>query len=206
LPGNSPAGLVLWWKLDDGKGALATDSSGNGNNGTLVNTPTWANGTAGGALSFNGGNQHIEIAKVAGLETGNTAHTIAAWVKIDALPKGRTFFVLLGQEGPGAHHWLIDGGGGAQFGPWLGAQVRPRIIIGRWTHFAITFDGTTLIGYVNGSPIGDTKATFNLKNTSLTVAQEHDHGDSLNGMIDEVRVYKRALSAAEVAALAASKR
>ena len=56
--GNTTNGLVGWWKLDDGSGTSAMDSSGNGNTGTLNNSPTWTtSGMNGGALTFNGTNQ-----------------------------------------------------------------------------------------------------------------------------------------------------
>jgi len=47
-------GLTAEWKLDDGTGTSAVDSSGNGNTGTLTNGPTWTAGNTGGALSFTG--------------------------------------------------------------------------------------------------------------------------------------------------------
>jgi len=48
------ADLVGYWKLDDGSGTVAADSSGNGNDGTIVNNPTWISGVAGAALEFHG--------------------------------------------------------------------------------------------------------------------------------------------------------
>ena len=78
-------GLVGWWKFDDGSGTTARDWSGQGNTGTLVNSPTWVVGKIGGALSFNGSNQYIAFSptSVAGLNKG----AISIWIK---MPVGST--------------------------------------------------------------------------------------------------------------------
>ena len=47
-------GLVGWWEFDEVSGMVANDSSGNGNDGNLMNGPTWSIGKIGGALSFDG--------------------------------------------------------------------------------------------------------------------------------------------------------
>ena len=56
---NNAAGpaVVGHWKLDEGSGTTAADSSGNGATGTLINSPAWTTGMLGGALSFNGTNR-----------------------------------------------------------------------------------------------------------------------------------------------------
>src|ERR1019366_5109600 len=60
--GNTTTGLVGWWKLDDGSGTSAADSSGTGNTGTLTNGPAWTTGGMNnGALSFNGTNSYVSI-------------------------------------------------------------------------------------------------------------------------------------------------
>jgi hypothetical protein len=54
--------LVAWWKFDEAKGSIASDSSGNNNTGTLVGGPQWqpANGKIGGALAFDGVDDYME--------------------------------------------------------------------------------------------------------------------------------------------------
>jgi hypothetical protein len=199
---TSASGPVLWWKLDDGSGTAASDSSGNGNNGTLANSPTWTTGKVGGALSFNGSNQYVSLANAGNLAKGNAAHTVAAWIKVNALPSYRAWILQLGNEGSGSHHWLINSSGGTQFGVWNGNQAQPGLPVGQWKHVAIVFDGTTLKSYVDGVLSQSTAATFNLQGTPLSAAQAHNGENAFNGVMDDVRVYGRALSAAEVAALA----
>jgi hypothetical protein len=196
-------GLVVHWKFDDAKGEAATDSSEKKNNGTLTNSPSWVQGKVGGAISFDEGkNSSAAIATVAGLAEGNTAHTISAWIKVTKLPENRAWILLLGNEGEGSHHWLINAQGETQFGVWGGDQTKPALKTGEWQHIAITYDGTNLKSYVNGAAGETTTATFNLQGAPLTVAQAHNNENSFEGQFDDVRVYNRALTEKEVAALA----
>ena len=75
-------GLVGHWTFDDGAGAVAKDSSGNGNDGTLVNGPTWTAGKVGGALQFDGNNKTRVIANVA---NNMPEFTACVWVNPDSL-------------------------------------------------------------------------------------------------------------------------
>jgi hypothetical protein len=195
-------GPTLWWKLDETDGTAAADASGNGNAGTLVNGPVSTAGKVGTALSFNGSNQYASLASVSGLAKGNAPHTVAAWIRVNALPSYRAWILQLGNEGSGSHHWLINSSGGTQFGVWSGNQAQPSLPVGQWKHVAITFDGATLKSYVDGTLAQSVAATFNLQGVPLTVAQAHNGENAFNGTVDDVRVYSRALSAAEVAALA----
>ena len=59
LTSTSSASLVAWWKLDDGSGTTAMDSSGNGNDGTVEGGAQWVAGQLGGALQFNGSDADV---------------------------------------------------------------------------------------------------------------------------------------------------
>src|SRR5450759_5412343 len=73
-------GLVGYWKFDEGTGTNATDSSGMGNNGTLTNGPTWTTGKVGGALSFDGTDDYVNVPDNPSLDmSGNL--TIEFWHK-----------------------------------------------------------------------------------------------------------------------------
>jgi hypothetical protein len=54
------ADLVGWWRLDEGTGTTAYDSSGNGNDGTILGNPQWVAGKVGGALDFDGNGDYID--------------------------------------------------------------------------------------------------------------------------------------------------
>ena len=192
---------LLHWSFDNG---TATDSSPNANSGSLIGAPSSVPGQVNLALNFNGTNEGVSLNTVNSLPSGNTPHTIAAWIMIDSLPANRAWLLLLGQEGGGAHHWLINNNGLTQLGVWEGNQLQPTLTAGIWQHLAMSFDGTNLTGYINGTAIGSTPASFNLQGLPLTLAASHIGENYFNGTIDELKIYDRALSATEVSALAST--
>jgi len=72
-------GLVAYWNFDEGSGTIAADSSGNGNNGTLVNGPSWTNGIKGKALLFDGVDDNVTVPNSNSLNLANS-FTLSAWV------------------------------------------------------------------------------------------------------------------------------
>ena len=76
----STDGLVGWWKFDEGSGTVAYDSSGNGHDGNLTNGPSWTTGKIGGALSFDGVDDYVEIKNYYGI-SANDPRTASAWLK-----------------------------------------------------------------------------------------------------------------------------
>ncbi|MEC8044250.1 MAG: kelch repeat-containing protein, partial [Verrucomicrobiota bacterium] len=83
-------GLVGWWKFDETSGTVAHDSSGNGNDGNLTNGPTWVGGKIGGALSFDGVDDFVQL--VRGDVVGSGLHlSISVWIKPSAGPTGAIF-------------------------------------------------------------------------------------------------------------------
>ena len=195
--------LVVRWKLDETSGTTVADASGSGNTGTITGGATWVTGKVGGALSFDGVNGSVTCGSVGpGLGGGgNTKHTVAAWVKVNALPANRAWIMVLGNAGPGSHHWTIDRTGKTQFGAWGGNAVQPVLPVGQWRHVAITFDGTNLKSYVNGALVQSAAAKFNmfnLKGLPLTLAKAQIGENAFNGVLDDVRVYNRELTAVEV--------
>lgn len=206
--------LVLWWTLDD---AVTTDASGTGNTGTVAGGPTAQAADKAPltfpniqSMSFDGSDDQVTRAAVTGLAAGNTAHTIAAWIKISAFPPSRAWIALLGNPGAGAHHWLIDQTGATQFGCWGpfpgGNQKNPVLPAdGQWRHVAAVFDGTNLEIYLNGTAIpgGPIASAFDLQGVPLTIAQKQFAESNFPGLMDDIRVYARALTLAEVQYLAA---
>jgi hypothetical protein len=205
------SGLVGYYRLDDTAGpakdsALSNDLSWGGAPTPSTDVPAGMTFPDPRSLNFNGSTDYASRASLASLAAGNTPHSIAAWVKITALPANRAWILLLGNPAGGAHHWLINSSGGTQFGVWGGGQVQPVLSVGTWQHLAMTFDGTTLTGYLNGAPLASNPsvgASFNLAGVALSLAQSQIGENFFNGLLDDVRVYDRPLTSAEVAALAA---
>ena len=80
--------LVGWWKLDEGGGTTANDSSGNGMNGTLVGGPVWVDGQLKKALQFNGIDQYVEIPHDPSL-TVDSEVTVMVWFSAERAIGGR---------------------------------------------------------------------------------------------------------------------
>ncbi len=198
LPPNN-LGLVGYWSFNEGSGSIAHDFSGNGNTGTLVNSPTWTTGKLGQALSFNGTSQYVNSGNAAGLQIANG--TVVAWVKTTdtGVYKG----IAVKQSAYG----LFDNSGTFGIYDWGTAAFRNsgvNIADGAWHFVAATFqsgvaNGTVL--YVDGVARATTQMTIISQGQSLYIGYGNAAGQYLNGTIDDVRIYNRALSAAEVQAL-----
>ncbi len=79
-------GLVGYWKFDEGSGTTATDSSGNGNTGTIYGA-TWVDGKSGKALSFDGNDDYV-VSTTVNFSTGSADRTISFWVKSSNMAVG----------------------------------------------------------------------------------------------------------------------
>ncbi|HJU47413.1 MAG TPA: LamG-like jellyroll fold domain-containing protein, partial [Gaiellaceae bacterium] len=196
-------GLVAAYGFDEGSGATTTDKSGNGNTGTLANTAWSAAGKFGNALSFNGTNASVTAADSTSLH-GTSALTVEAWVRPTALG-GYNTIVLKENNGYYAHALYANTSSNRPTGNVFttsdhevpGAAQLP---LNTWTHLAATYDGTALRVYVNGTQSGTQSFTGAIASSAgpLKIGGNSIWGEYFNGLIDEVRVYDRALTAAEI--------
>ena len=208
-------GLVLSWGFEEEDGFACADSSGNGNDGSLVGYPAgevsnWVDGKIGGALSLPQAAEHLEIAGLPSV----TSTTWAAWVRLDA-DSAYGAAISAAFDGAGAGHSL---------GFHTGATVRhPRVLwnhanghisllspdpveLGEWNHLAVTYnaDSEDITLYVNG----ETKGSGKVGTTPFSVVHLGQRASSkncsMNGSLDDLRIYNRALSADEISSLVAS--
>src|SRR5262249_538542 len=136
---------VGWWKFDEGSGTLASDSSRNGNVGTLVNGPRWVAGKHGGALDFDGVDDFVDIGNPPDLHSTG-ARTLAAWVNVRTLTNGRIV----------AKAWSVQCESGNVFefavagAPFVDSTAAPRL--GDWMHVAGVFEPSAAMRiYVDGA-------------------------------------------------------
>jgi chitodextrinase len=202
--GAAPSGLVAAYSFDAGSGTTLADASGTGNTGTIAGA-TWSSaGKNGGALSFDGSGDMVTVAGSPSLDV-NAAVTLEAWVRPTTL--GGDWRTVLVKERPGHLNYALyahDGGPGPSGHVNVGGSDRfsaaPPVPANAWTHLATTYDGTSLKLYVNGVvattlAVGGPIATAT---NPLRIGGNSVWGEWFSGLIDDVRVYNRALSPSEI--------
>ena len=188
-----PPGLVAAYSFNQGSGATALDASGNGNNGTISGATWTSQGRYGSALSFDGVTALVRASNV----TLGGAFTIMAWVYNPTNTAYETIVTV------GTNRDLYLRSGVITF--YDGSTERPfgsAISRKRWHHVAVVSDGSTLSVYLDGAPSGTPQAaSFGAITGTLQVGAwtlGSVNYDFFGGRIDEVRVYSRALTQAEV--------
>jgi hypothetical protein len=200
-------GLVLALGFNEPAGsAIAVDGSGNGNNGT-VREATVAAGRFGNARSFDGVNDWVEVADSASLDL-STAMTLEAWVN----PSARTGWhtILLKEAGATMAYEMYgnnpDISRPAAYFNTAGGALRAvtgtaAVGLNAWTHIAVTYDGTNMRMYVNGTLVRSVLRAGNILQSNGVLHIGGNvvwGGEFFQGLIDEVRIYNRALTAGEI--------
>lgn len=207
IPPPPPPGPVLSYSFNASSGTTVTDSSGFNNNGTISGA-TWHSGKYGNALTFDGINNLVTTADAASLDL-TTGMTLEAWVYPTALSGGtsggwRTVFF---KEQPGAlvyglyaHSPANHASGYIFIGSEIGVQGTSLTPAETWTHLALTYDSTALRLYVNGVLKNTTSQTGAIQTSAgpLRIGGNTIRGEYFKGKIDEVRIYNRALTAAQI--------
>ena len=198
-----PPALVAAYGFDEGSGTTVTDASGNGNNGTVANTTWRTAGKFGGALSFNGTSSVVTVPNSASLQL-SSGMTLEAWVdpsKVsaawrDVIYKANDNFYL---EATSSNASRPDGGliAGGSYADAFGTSA---LAANTWSYLTETYDGSTLRLYVNGTQVASTAHTGAISTSTnpLQIGGDSLYGQFFAGLIDEVRVYNVALSAAQI--------
>jgi hypothetical protein len=204
-------GLVGYWDFEEGEGGGTSDKSGQGNDGTLYNDPSWDTGiiplsggkTGGGALSFDGVDDYVNIG--ASSLNINSNYTISAWFKADSFSAG-SGLVEWGEEAVGKRRGMIIWNGGSGSNYYLVSSTFNSNILGStslntgvWYYGAVIVDslGNAKI-YLNGKEDASGTNTLNAYVYTSTNIGRTSYPEWFNGSIDEVRIYNRALSVEEV--------
>ena len=216
---RSEAGLVAHWAFDEGSGTTAFEPVGS-HDGTLTNGPVWVTDTPPtafanpAALSFDNSNDYVVATGYKGV-TGTGARTVSAWIKTPS--NGDEAIASWGQDAGGSK-WILrvqddNGTKGALRVEVSGGYIVGSTILGdnQWHHVAAVLptsgspNVTDVLLYVDGVLEGNSASQGRAINTAsasdVRIAQDHSNR-YFNGLIDDVRLYDNALSAAEVQALA----
>ena len=205
------ASLAAQYDFEEGSGTMALDSSGNGNNATLVGAPapTWSTDTYGigsaYSMSFTGAN-YIASAKAFGVGNGN--FTIALWVKTTS-SNGQMYFVSNDTIGGNGYRFGLTGGGIAfLIGNGVGnseggcGNQKANVNDGKWHHIAGVFSRTNLsvTCYLDGRAFNSIALSSSYSGAADAAARI---GTSycctqFVGQLDNVRVYTQDLTLSDI--------
>ncbi|HUV67925.1 MAG TPA: LamG-like jellyroll fold domain-containing protein, partial [Sedimentisphaerales bacterium] len=199
--------LVGWWRLDETSGTTARDSSGNGNDGTLHGNPQWDAGMIGGALHLDDASlDYVEIPFSEHLRVLNQSDfTHTAWVNFDEVNRKQQIIMQGDSGGLGRPSFFITGSGAVQ--SWLGAAgtyAGVNLEAGQWYHLAVVvtengpIDSVQL--HVNGVAAGNAgqMGMESCEGAYLIGRHKANQAEFMDGLVDEVRMYNRALTEAEL--------
>lgn len=210
--------LVAYWDLDDGKGTIVSDATGE-YDGSIVGDPTWIDeGKVDGALEFDGVDDSVNVGAL--IDEQTQALTIAAWIRPDPDEDGR---ILAASSGTATndHAYSLQ---------WEGTFARVRLTVvdaddestteqfdtdaltiaeDGWVHLAFVFDGSivddeadNLVIYVDGAEAASDRidgVAVAASELDAFIANVNATDDRFfAGAIDEVVVFARALTAAEI--------
>ncbi|MEO7298011.1 MAG: LamG-like jellyroll fold domain-containing protein [Verrucomicrobiota bacterium] len=209
---------VLWLKLDETSGTTASDNSGNNNFATLTGNAIWrpTGGIRGGTLQFDGTNSVATVADADALD-GTTAFSLTYWFRAEAYPADSAGLVSK-RDGPSLNNAFttylkvdkhiyvdVEGGSNNRF------PSTTLFNTGQWYHVALTFDGTLPAAqrvslWVNGAlDVVANESSSSISNYPSNFRIGNTHSGAVNwfnGLIDDVRFYRRALTSSEIQSLA----
>ncbi len=209
--GRLDSGLAGYWAMDNGSGTTATDASTNGNNGTLTNGPAWTTGQIGSAVSLDGVDDYVSTGTTL---TSTDSITLSAWVKGDTPTTDFPIFGHTNGQAGSDHQCLFYDNGGTEnlyFSNGGGGSVNVQVsgtgaTLGTsWHHVVYTNNGTKNSLYLDGIRLVETtsNALTSAAEQNLEIGRCQTGGGTFyfDGLIDEARVYRRALSADEISQL-----
>ena len=195
-------GLVAYWPFDEGTGKKAEDVTGNGHDGKFAGAPKWVDGKFGTALEFDGEEDHVVVADDAALAIEENITFMAWFSPGDVLTsrrlmvKNNSIFVIFDFGNKDSIDFLVKPDN------TFAESTTTDWKVGEWYHFAGTFDGKTMKVYVNGKLEGEAANNVPIAPSDLELwIGGDDFGrptDFFPGTIDEVRLYEKTLTEAEI--------
>ena len=220
--------LVAYYAFSESSGTTASNSTGS-NNGSLVdfdcttapdcdpNSGWISGGISGNALSFDGTDAYVDIARMQAEIEGQSALTVSAWMKTAVANTNSKPNIVAKWNNGGGNTFKLGYGDGENliFGVWnestaVDSAISPANwgLDNEWHHIAGVYDGAEVHVYGDGVALDPTPGTLTgtiRPNTDIGLVRIGSDNSSVpsfwNGQIDEVRIYNRALSVAEICSL-----
>ena len=179
---------IGFWLFDEGKGDIAKDSSKNGNNGKLIDNPTWVNGKFGQALSFDVEGPFVKIDMP---RVQLNSWTAMVWINPFKTKAGH--FQGLIQAWPNGGEFQIDSNGAVGVHPVYGGSLKDK----EWAHVAVRIDNGSSQVYINGKEVikGTVPpVTFVQIGIGDLYAVPAGFNYKYTGIIDEVAIFNKAIA------------
>jgi concanavalin A-like lectin/glucanase superfamily protein/Big-like domain-containing protein len=202
------------WTFDEGAGVTAFDSSANGHNGTIDGAAWTTSGKLNGALNFDGSNDFVDVGT---WDVLGSAITLAMWFKADDFGISDARLLTKSTNTAEQDHYFMlstiqSGGMKLRFRLKTAGTTHTLVAnsgtlsVGEWIHAAAVYDGSQMRLYKDGVEVGSRSKAGALSTNStvkIRIAQNPNGYGSFDGLMDDVRVYNRALTPAEIQQLAA---
>lgn len=198
-------GLVAYWSFDETEGLVAHDQSdGGANHATVEGSASWTAGRVRGAIAFDGGATGVVRVPENGTLQLAEQLTIAFWINLAVATSGDPRIL----EKKYAYAVKMNGRNPQFSGAGAYASLNISIPANEWHHVAFSFARGEVHGYYDGRELPflanafDGGANISLGNQGTTIGNDQTMMTPLNGRLDEMRIYNRALTLAEIAELA----
>ena len=211
--GSTDPTLAGYWNFEEGSGVMAVDSSGHGNHGSLQGGATWAPGQVGiHSLALNSAGAFVDIPNAV-VDTSKP-YTVSAWVKLSVAAGNQTVVSIDGnsdsafffkQHAAGVFTLEVRASDSASAPVAASASAATPTTAGTWHYFTGAFDGSKIYLYVDGALDGTEILTTPWRGLGHTFIGRSkfmgSYQDYVTGVIDEVRIHSRALTASEIQTL-----
>jgi len=199
------SGPIAYWKLDEGSGSTVKDSSGNNISGTISGATWTTTAKSGGkALLFDGNNDYVSVGNSSILNP-TEAISVQAWIYTKAYTTSAR--IISKETSTTANPYALELVSSRNIKFFIGDGTTetgtPNIdftLLNTWVHVVGTYDGQNIKIYINGVLKGTTPRTgaIPLKTTKVLFGNNPDLSRDFNGIIDEVKIWNRALTADEI--------
>jgi len=207
LNANHPLarGLVVYWLMNEGGGKAIYDLSGNKNTGTFYGDTKWAPGKFGSCLSFDGIGDYVDCGPTNGTKN-KPALSISLWVKSNII-ESTILYIMDQYRNPYIFRFFWDTSERVEFdlgaagGTVYARTAGSKLIDKAWHHIVGVYDGKNVYIYLDGilgPTTGITSGNTNSGTLSLNIGAKNADTGFWNGLINNVMIYDRGLTAQEI--------